>query len=695
MKVRLLLLHLLLLISFASAQSVQQAGIINHYAAASGIDTCTGGLVVSDTTGFREGMEILMIQMQGADISTVNSPLFGILTALGSAGRWERNYVDSIATGVIFLKQKLLHSYKWAGKVQIVTIPVFSNLTVTDTLKPRAWNGTVGGVLALKVTGILTLNAPVWADATGFRGGAAFIAATNNCNGVIPESSYVYAAGTWRSSLKGEGIAAIGAGREMGRGPQANGGGGGNDHNSGGGGGGNFATGGRGGNNDEPLLLGCDGYYPGLGGYGINSMPDRFFLGGGGGAGHTNNILLQSTGGNGGGLIWIEADQIVGTNPVISANGAAAATVFGDGGGGGGAGGTIWLRTTNASPVLVVRANGGKGGNTNPSASNRCQGPGGGGAGGRILTNLTNTFTPMGGAPGVITNSTANCNGSNSGAVAGGIGNQVSLLAGPTENTENWLPKIVQPVQNDTICPGESAQFNVTTNVGTWNYQWQEQLGNNWQNLTNTTTITGVKTPVLQIKSATNASGARYFRCQVIKNGCGQRLSNTAVLSIVPGAVAAFSVPDTIVGCSEAIVRFNNQSLRSQRYEWIFPGGTPVSSKEASPQMVLTNSGTYTATLLAFGSCQNNPDTLRRTFFARLLPAVTADFNFTALSNLQVKFTPLLQNATSVSWLFGDNTPVANQFNPIHTYAQPGKYIVSLMASNGCGVRMIQKKVVP
>lgn len=678
-----------------AAQPVQRSGIINHYAAVAGIDSCTGRLAVSDTMGFRKGMDVLIVQMQGAVISTANSPLFGVVTNLGSAGRWERNSIDSVGIGSLFLTQKLLHTYNWTGKVQVVTLPVLADVVVTDTLKARPWNGTTGGVLALSVAGTLTLKAPIWADGAGFRGGATAIASNNNCNGLIPEAGYVYALGNWRGSLKGEGISGVEVGREMGRGPQATGGGGGNDHNSGGGGGGNFAAGGRGGNNSEPQVFGCDGFYPGLGGYGVSQAPDRLFLGGGGGAGHANNTPLKSTGGNGGGLIWIEAGHIDGSTPIITANGTAAATAMGDGAGGGGAGGTIWLKAKGGTPDLVVRANGGAGGNTDASGANRCHGPGGGGSGGRILTNLPGTGTLQGGAAGVITNAAGNCQGSSGGAVAGASGSIENISGGSIQNTTFWQPQILQSPQNDTVCPGDTAIFQVVANAGNWTYQWQESINNNWQNLSNTGTILGVQTPDLRIKQPDSPQVERYFRCRVMRPGCVEKYTNSAVLTNHLAPKAIFSVPDTVTGCSGAKAFFEHQSLRTKRFEWFFSGGVPTHTTEAVPQVALSNSGTYTATLIAFGTCPASSDTLQRIFTARLLPAATADFSFTTLSNLQVKFTATATNATSIHWLFGDNTAPNTQTNPTHFYAQPGKYIVSLIAANGCGAKMIQKKVSP
>lgn len=147
-------------------------------------------------------------------------------------------------------------------------------MTVTDTLKPKPWDGNTGGILVLDAAGgTLTLNAPISADGAGFRGGRSFVATSNNCNALFPQPACFTLWETGVAPKKGEGVTAFVAGKELGRGAQTNGGGGGNDHNSGGGGGGHFSGGGGGGRNDEPNFLGCDGDFPGIGGLGISPVP--------------------------------------------------------------------------------------------------------------------------------------------------------------------------------------------------------------------------------------------------------------------------------------------------------------------------------------------------------------------------------------------------------------------------------------
>ena len=56
--------------------------------------------------------------------------------------------------------------------------------------------------------------------------------------------------------------------------------------------------------------------------------------------------------------------------------------------------------------------------------------------------------------------------------------------------------------------------------------------------------------------------------------------------------------------------------------------------------------------------------------------------NDSCAANCNVAFTNQSQNAEAYEWNFGDGTPVSNALNPVHTYAVPGTYNVSLKAMN-------------
>ncbi len=768
----MLILRFVLPLLFAaqlSAQTAQLSGILNHYAAVTAIDTCTGIVSIHDTTGFRPGGTVLLIQMQGAQISANNNNSYGQLQNMRSAGRHERAIIDSVSATAIFLKNRLLYAYDVASRVQVVTIPQYIDAIVTDTVRAQPWNGTIGGVLALEVTGTLTLNAPLWVDGAGFRGGTPYFLVDNNCNFAFPEARYYYGVGNWRGGYKGEGLAVRISGRELGRGPQGNGGGGGNDHNAGGGGGGHASNGGQGGDNDEPSDLGCDGYYPGFGGYGVTDATGRLLFGGGGGAGHANNSL-GSGGASGGGIIVVEAGSIVGTNLIISAKGLSAHSANGDGAGGGGAGGTVWLQVATADASLVVQADGGDGGNTlNNVGADRCFGPGGGGSGGRVLTNLLNASPPNGGASGVVTLSTNGCNGSSNDAAPGETGFVQPPLVLPTGKGAFTVPVVIVDPQPITVCVGGDAVFTLGTNVGAWAYQWQVQTstGGNWQNLAAGPGYSGINTDSLSVNDATLLQDGLRYRVVVQVSNCVQTISSDALLNVsaaptagfttattnntvvfinqstnatsyawdfgdgsgsqeagpthtyaqegsytvtffaigacdtavamlivsVPSAPTAnFAVPDSTLGCLSVVVDFQNLSPGATSYQWNFPGGNPASSTQENPTIQYSASGTYTAVLIA--SNANGNDTLTRGFYVEVTSFANADFDYALAPGGVVIFTTnQSQPSTTYSWDFGDGSPLFMGLQPTHQYLQDSTYVVTLSASNACGVAILQQNV--
>jgi PKD repeat protein len=671
------------LILFASfqvsfAQTATLSGVVNRYAAVTGIDTCSGRLAVSDTSGFQKGMAVLLIQMQGATVVSGNNFLYGLVQSMNFAGRYERALIDSVGPGALFVQKRLVNDFSVAGKLQVVSIPRYTDAVVADTLRCQPWDGSTGGVLALEVSGTLTLDAPLLADGAGFRGGAAYVGTGNNCNFLLPEIGYFYPFPNWRAAYKGEGIALPATGQELGRGPRANGGGGGNDHNAGGGGGANITDGGDGGDNDEPSALGCDGYYPGVRGYGIFFSEQRLFMGGGGGAGHANNNP-GGAGARGGGIIYLEAGDIEGALPLISANGASAGFSNGDGAGGGGAGGSIRLKANSAPPGLILRANGGNGGNTINNNANRCFGPGGGGGGGRILTNLFGIAAPAGGLAGVVTGSGNACNGTSSGAGNGEPGLVDTLPPVPEGVSDYALPQIVGSPLPDSVCAGETASFIVLANPGNWAYQWQLNTGTGWQNINPGPPFAGVQDDTLLLTGVGAGQNNWQFQCLVQRPGCLTAVSGSASLSVVPSPTAVFTFTQ-----NGLTVDFSNQSGADG---WFWDFGDGNSSTLAEPQHIYTSEGVFTVTLYAFNDCDTAVATQT---VATLLPPV-AGFSVPPLtSGCDLATVQFVNTSTgtgaSYAWTFGSGIPsTSSQQAPAVLYGATGIYPVTLIVTNAAG----------
>ncbi|MGI4886040.1 MAG: Ig-like domain-containing protein [Janthinobacterium lividum] len=412
------------------------------------------------TAPIAAGDLVLVMQVQGAGLNTSNSAAYGSGSGTGngnlSGGQDQFTaglYEYAVATnavgpggGTLVLDRVLANTYDnldyddasnptGQRRFQVVRVPQYSALAVTDSVAGAPWNGTAGGVLALDVAGQTTFgsNARLTMTGRGFRGGGgrqyAGVGTGAPAYGNADFRQLSSATATGTGGAKGEGTAGapaylydatggalVDAGQEgyrdgsNGRGAPGNAGGGGTDEspsdnsrNTGGGGGANGGQGGFGGYGYSYTGNTTDNAQ-GIGGAAFSTSPGRLALGGGGGAGSANNGGLASSGAAGGGLVLLRTGAVAGTGQVL-ANGLNAPTAGNDGGGGGGAGGAVLLLAADASSLgaLTVSAAGGRGGDANTDGA--AHGPGGGGGGGAVFANgaLAPASSAAGGPNGTTT----------------------------------------------------------------------------------------------------------------------------------------------------------------------------------------------------------------------------------------------------------------------------------------------------
>lgn len=387
--------------------------VINTYTPVLALNPCDNKLTVQDGSTFNVGDTVLMIQMKGAVIDSTNTAAFGNVTDYKNAGNYEFNYVKSRTGNVIELKNKLLRQYDIPlGKVQLIRVPYFNSVNITDTLTCLPWDGSKGGVLVLNVRDTVTMNKDINVSGKGFRGGIALNSHINNYQAFCGTQTYYSASTATARQEKGEGIAEVSAQKMSGRGPLANGGGGGNMINTGGGGGSNSAIGGKGGDQYEECVA-TPNNVGGLPGKGLSysAAVNKIFMGGGGGAGDANDpgSPYNPDGGNGGAIAIIKAGFLKTNGFSIISNGNDGKTCTAnceEGMGGGGAGGTILLNVSNfISATNNIISKGGKGTDNTPHNGIFSHGPGGGGSGGVVF--LSNPSLPAS----IITNLAGGLNG--------------------------------------------------------------------------------------------------------------------------------------------------------------------------------------------------------------------------------------------------------------------------------------------
>lgn len=660
----------------------------NEYAAVTALDACAGSVTVADATPFAVGMKVMLIQMQGASISEADNQFFGTVSDLGNAGNYELNTVTAVNGNEVLLQFAFINDYDPAGKVQLITVPVYEDAVVNQPSQALPWDGEKGGVYALEVTGTLTLEQDlIAAEGAGFRGGEV-TEVESDCFFAFNQDNYFYEIGNWRGAPKGEGIAEFIIGKEWGRGAQANGGGGGNDHNAGGGGGSNGAAAGIGGLRSPDGAADCDGDYPGEGGRGILANSDRAFLGGGGGAGHADNPNVGSSGGNGGGIVMLKVGTLFSGPFIISAAGTTN-NAIGDGAGGGGGGGTAIVFADQVIGLPEIRVTGGAGGNT-VAQTGACNAPGGGGSGGRVLVNSPGDFilSINGGAAGININPVAECNGAENGATGGNNGTVNPILFITESSTEIVESMIVaQPEPEVSVCENQAFTLSVNAEGTDLMYQWQVDFGggDGFQDMTPSPVYLGETTSNLTVLTPNQGISGALFRV-VITDDCGAVLtSEITEVTVNAAPTAGFTFDNT------APFTFEFTDISEGALSVSYDFGDMSGSGEPNPVHVFAETGCYTVTQIVTGPCGTETEE-QEICISQAPTAAFSSINNEGCAPLTVTFfNESAGMPTTLEWEFPGGMPsaITNDPQPTIMYPAPGQYDVILTVSNDAGTDVV------
>ncbi|MCB9233932.1 MAG: PKD domain-containing protein [Bacteroidia bacterium] len=169
-------------------------------------------------------------------------------------------------------------------------------------------------------------------------------------------------------------------------------------------------------------------------------------------------------------------------------------------------------------------------------------------------------------------------------------------------------------------------------------------------------------------------------------HGCQDGFTITNYIHVLDTPVAAFLANPNSACTAPATFSFVNNTTGSAplSYQWVFgDGGT---SNAGFPSHTYQNSGNFNVTLIAT-NVHGCKDTLVEPNYINI-GSITANFTAAPLSGCPgttVNFTDAsLGGVGAWNWDFGDGFTSTLQ-NPSHTYANPGNYTVTLIASNGPG----------
>jgi PKD repeat protein len=168
----------------------------------------------------------------------------------------------------------------------------------------------------------------------------------------------------------------------------------------------------------------------------------------------------------------------------------------------------------------------------------------------------------------------------------------------------------------------------------------------------------------------------------------------TDLIEVTSVPVAEFSA-DITSGQSPLEVRFRDMSTGAPT-AWLWKFGDGGNSTQQNPVYQFSNPGIYSVQLTVTGD--GGSSTIRKDGYIRVDEDLQADFEFTPsnpanTAPLMVAFTDRSSGKVlKWTWKFGDRYS-SNERNPIHNYADPGTYEVTLSVTGQSGSDTVTKTI--
>ncbi|MBS1773996.1 MAG: T9SS type A sorting domain-containing protein [Bacteroidetes bacterium] len=150
--------------------------------------------------------------------------------------------------------------------------------------------------------------------------------------------------------------------------------------------------------------------------------------------------------------------------------------------------------------------------------------------------------------------------------------------------TINTAPGISSNPSNASVCPATAASFTIAATGTSVSYQWQENTGSSWNNITNGGIYSGATTTTLNISSAVGSMTGYLYRCALNGTCSPSVLSNAASLTVlIPVTITGNPTATTV--CVGANANFTaNATGSGVTYQWqeSTNGGTTWNNLSAS-----------------------------------------------------------------------------------------------------------------
>lgn len=238
-------------------------------------------------------------------------------------------------------------------------------------------------------------------------------------------------------------------------------------------------------------------------------------------------------------------------------------------------------------------------------------------------------------------------------------------------------PDVLLTVSPDTICAGETAFFDQTTNGGANYFQWNFGEGGGFQ-------WAGAGDQAHTYDTPGNYTISYTASIQGATAGCADTAS--VQLVVLPRPTADFTL-DQDAACDSITVAITNTSIGAVLHMWDFGDGTFDSSPTPPPHFYGAP-GTYTITLTVTNGlgCTHSFSRDVNVYDPPTVGIQVQNLCFGEIASFNPQITTASGNpVTSWFWDFGDGVTDTVQ-NPTHQYAAAGPYVITLTATTPyCG----------
>ena len=230
-----------------------------------------------------------------------------------------------------------------------------------------------------------------------------------------------------------------------------------------------------------------------------------------------------------------------------------------------------------------------------------------------------------------------------------------------------------------TACDGDTTKFtnNSTIGDGTMAHSWDFGDGNG---------------STMASPMHVYASAGKYTVTLTVTGSagnCTESMTKTVVVNESP--TAGFTAANV---CDGNAVGFTNTSTGATAYMWDFGDGNSATS--AAPSHTYASSGVYTAMLTVSNAHNCKSSTTQSiTVYDKPTAAFTSTTECLGTATTFTNGSTIATGTMTYNWDFG-NGRTSTSTDPTHTYAQAGKYLVTLTATsaNGCEAKTVQNVTV-